>query len=117
MPGVAPNDIDLQLRRQHVRVPGPFDGRWVGLLTVPIRIFDLSIGGCLVQTYHAQSPDRLLTLEIELPHEGWIRVDGQSLQMRSDDGFPVKFVNLSPEIEHRLRSAIEKIAAQGQQLW
>lgn len=116
MPLVAPNELDLQARRQHLRVPGPFDGRWLGLIPVPIRIFDLSVGGCLVQTYHAQAPDRRLTLEIELPYEGWLQLEGQSLMMRGDDGFPVRFVNVPRDVSARLQSAIEQIAAHAQRL-
>jgi hypothetical protein len=114
MPPVAPIELEFHVRRQYLRVPGPFDGRWLGLIAVPIRIFDLSVGGCLVQTYHAQAPDRRLTLEIELPYEGWLQLEGRSLKMRSDDGFPVRFVNVPPDVGARLRTAIDKIAAQAE---
>ena len=40
--------MDKPSRRQHPRVHGPFDGWRVDLLDVPVRIYDLSLGGCFV---------------------------------------------------------------------
>jgi hypothetical protein len=115
MPTSAPNDIDLVARRRDVRVPGPFDGRWVGLLTVPIRIFDLSLGGCLIQSFHEVSPGRRLTLEIELPHAGWVRLEAESVSMRGDDGFSVRFVHTAHEIRLQLKEEIDRLSSESLQ--
>src|SRR5262245_65149858 len=34
------------------RVNGPFEARRLGALEVPLRIHDMSIGGCLIESYH-----------------------------------------------------------------
>jgi hypothetical protein len=43
-------------RREHQRVPGPFEGRRVSVLPIAIRIHDLSVGGCLIESFHEQAP-------------------------------------------------------------
>ena len=40
-------------KRRHVRVAGPFDGYRLGLLDTPVRIYDLSEGGCFITSPHA----------------------------------------------------------------
>ena len=76
----APVDI-LVAKRQDIRVAGPFDGRWVGALTVPLHIHDLSLGGCLIQAFHEQAPGRRFSLEIEVPYEGWMTFEAESIDV------------------------------------
>ena len=78
------------------RINGPFDGRRVGELTLDLSIHDLSISGCLIESFHEVSEGRRMTLEIDLP-EGTIRVTAESVYTRPDFGFAVKFVDLSPQ--------------------
>jgi hypothetical protein len=96
-------------RRRHIRVRGPFDGRRVGLLTVPVTIYDLSAGGCLIQAFHDEPPGNRFTLEIELPVEGWIQVQAQSLYTREGYGFAVHFVEMDETIRERLERAIDRL--------
>jgi hypothetical protein len=96
--------------RAGTRVPGPFDGRWVGALTLPLRIHDLSEGGCLIQAYHDQPPGQRFTLEIELPYEGWLSVEAETLYIRSGYGFAVKFVNVPSETREKLVRVIHRLA-------
>ena len=35
-------------RRKSDRIPGPFDAWRVGVLHTPVRIYDISLGGCRV---------------------------------------------------------------------
>lgn len=88
--------------REAIRVRGPFDGKWVADLTLPLRIHDLSIGGCLIEAHHPQSPGRRFTLEVELPLEGWISVEAETLYSRDDYGYAVRFVEMSDEVRARL---------------
>ena len=66
-------------RRAHARAPGPFDGRRIGILETPIKIFDLSVGGCFVLSMHDQQPGVTMTLRIDLPNQPTITVKAQSL--------------------------------------
>lgn len=96
-------------RRKDLRVAGPFEGRWVGALTVPVHIHDLSVGGCLIQAYHEQVPGRRFTLEIELPYYGWMTVEAESLYTREGYGFAAKFVDMSDEARQGLEDAIWRL--------
>jgi hypothetical protein len=96
-------------RRQHERVAGPFDGRRLGILDTPIRIYDLSEGGCFVNSLHDQEKNSAVALEIELPYEGWISVKGQTLYRKPDYGYAVRFTEMSAETMNRLRRAIQRL--------
>ena len=116
MPESAPKDAGTARdrsgpdpRRKDLRVAGPFEGRWVGALTVPVHIHDLSVGGCLIQAYHEQVPGRRFTLEIELPYHGWLRVQAESLYVREGYGFAARFVDLSDEAADTLESVIWRL--------
>jgi PilZ domain-containing protein len=110
-----PNQIQPEAtsesRRADTRVPGPFDGRWVGALTLPLRIHDLSEGGCLIQAYHDQPPGHRFTLEIELPYEGWVTVEAETLYIRAGYGFAVRFVDVPSETRDQLERVIQRLAA------
>ncbi len=108
MSNTALDDI-LAAKRQDVRVPGPFDGRWVGALTVPLSIHDLSLGGCLIQAFHEQAPGRRFSLEIELPYEGWMKFEAESLYVREGYGFAAKFVDMPEPTRVRLEAALWRL--------
>ena len=112
MPETASDSADPRKLRRDLRVAGPFDGRWVGLLTVPLRIHDLSMGGCLIQAYHEQAPGRRFTLEIELPEEGWIEIEAESVYQREGYGFAVRFVAMTDETYASLDRVIRQLARQ-----
>jgi hypothetical protein len=95
------------------RVPGPFEGRRVDLLSTPIRIHDLSRSGCLIQWYHEQTPGRRFTLEVDLPDVGWLRLEVEPVYNRSDYGFAVKFVDVPPETTAKLDTVIERLLTKG----
>jgi hypothetical protein len=102
MPETAPDSPDLINQRRDLRVAGPFDGQWVGALTVPLRIHDLSLGGCLIQAYHEQAPGRRFTLEIELPLVGQKIADlcGKIVKVMVRDDcvrIGIEFSSMSPE--------------------
>ena len=66
-------------RRRHTRVPGPFDGWRISVLPISVQIYDLSQGGCFVNSLNEQKPGIRVVLEIELPGEGRIKVTGETL--------------------------------------
>jgi hypothetical protein len=110
MSKTAPDDI-LEGKRQHIRVAGPFDGRWVGALTVPLRIHDVSLGGCLIQAFHEQAPGRRFTLEIEFPYEGWMEFEAESIYVREGYGFAAKFVDMPDATRDRLEAVLWRLMA------
>jgi hypothetical protein len=96
-------------RRQHKRVDGPFDGFRIGALETPIQLYDLSRGGCFINSMHQQQPGVVLLLKIELPYEGWISVKAESLPGRGEFGFAVRFVEMNDDAAARLERAVAKL--------
>jgi hypothetical protein len=96
-------------RRQHDRVSGPFDGFRVGALETPLRIFDLSRGGCFVNAMHEQKPGVKFTMKIDLPYVGQITVKAVTLYRRPGFGFAMQFVDMSEETASRLEEALEQL--------
>src|SRR5262245_225890 len=93
-----------QERRRHVRVAGPFDGYRIGLLDMPVRIADLSEGGCFVGSQHGEpEPGRELVLKIQLPDEGQICLKGKALYAKPGFGFAVVFLEVPEEAAVKLR--------------
>ena len=98
-------------RRVHQRFTGPFDGLRVDALETPIRLYDLSRGGCFITAMHAQKPGIRLTLRIDLPPEGWITVVAETLNRHDEVGFAVRFVRMDPDDAVRFDRALERLAA------
>jgi hypothetical protein len=96
-------------RRQHDRVPGPFDGFRVGALETPLRIFDLSRGGCFVNAMHEQKPGVRFTMRIDLPYVGQITVKAVSLYRRPGFGYAMQFLDMNEEAAGRLEEALEQL--------
>ena len=93
-------------RRKHKRVHGPFDGIRVGALETPVQLYDLSRGGCFINSIHHQQPGVRLVLKLDLPQEGWIAVRAETLERRGELGFAVRFVEVSEDAAARLDRAM-----------
>jgi len=98
-------------KRRGPRVVGPFQGRWCGALTVPLVIHDLSAGGCLILSSNLSLPDKVMTLEIDLPGGDCVTVQAQPLYVRNNVGFAVKFVNVPDATGMRLQRLVTGLAA------
>src|SRR5262245_11915676 len=96
-------------RRNEPRVAGPFDGRRTGPLPTPLRIHDLSAGGCLIECYYDVAVGRRITLQIDLPGEGWITVEAETLHLRENFGFAVRVMELSDGNRGRIERTIERL--------
>jgi hypothetical protein len=96
-------------RRQHVRVTGPFDGKRIGLLDVPVQIYDLSEGGCFVNSMQEQREGRDVELEISLPTEGPVTLIAETLYSRSGFGFAARFTQVSPENREKLTRELNRL--------
>ncbi len=103
------SSVSTDDRRQHDRVPGPFDGRRVGILTTPLRIYDLSEGGCFVNAMHEQKPGVAFTLEVEVPYAGWLTLKAETLYLKPEFGFAVRFLDVPDDVAERLHDALERL--------
>jgi len=106
---LVPPPASARDRREHRRFPGPFDARRVGALETPVRIYDLSRGGCFITSLHEQQPGITLTLKIDLPQEGWITVTAETLPRSNEFGFAVQFVHMDPDTLERLDGALKHL--------
>jgi hypothetical protein len=94
-------------RRRAPRVPGPFEGRRIGEPTVDIRIHGLSVVGCLIQSDHNVPVGRQMTIEIDLPYEGTVTLEAESVNTRRGVGFAVQFVTMTDDVRAALERVIE----------
>ena len=98
-------------RRAFPRAAGPFDGRRIGALETPIKIFDLSVGGCFINSMHEQQPGVTMVLMIDLPDQPSITVTAQSLYSRAEFGFAVLFINVNSSTQAKLEQAVRAALA------
>ena len=104
-------------RRRDTRFAGPFDGWRVGLLDTPLRFFDLSRGGCFVDSMHEQTPGTRLTMKIALPEVGVVTLKGETLYERGGFGFAVRFIDVDDETGHLLDRALARLQAEASPAW
>ena len=98
-------------RRESDRVPGPFDAWRVGFLHTPVRIYDISLGGCFVHAMHEQEPGIVVVLQIQLPVEGTLEVKAETLYRRPGFGFAVRFIDMDDRARTRLTRALQSLGA------
>ena len=97
-------------RRQNIRVLGPFDGNRPGVFDMPLQIYDLSAGGCFVNSVHeAPARGQFFSLRIELPTGETIVTKCETASVRPGFGYGVKFCQLSEDDRIRLEQAVEMI--------
>ena len=89
-------------RRRYERVTGPFDG----LLDGPVLIYDLNLGGCFVNSPHQSAGGTLSVLRINLPGEGWLAVNAETLYSLQH-GFAVRFLDLDGDASACIARAVE----------
>lgn len=101
-------------RRESDRVPGPFDAWRVGVLETPVRIYDISLGGCFVHAMHEQMPGVVVMLKIQMPREGWLELKAETLYRRPGFGFAVRFVDMTLDQKDRLQRALDALHGQNE---
>jgi PilZ domain-containing protein len=102
-------------RRKSPRVEGPFDAHRVGESTVHLRVKDLSVGGCLIESLHKEKVGHRFTFEIELPEHGWVSLQAETLYVRDDHEVAVRFVDLSDDTRRILHSVVRRLLAKRSQ--
>jgi hypothetical protein len=109
VPPAAPDGAGKRSTKRPPRVNGPFEARRLGALELPLRIHDLSIGGCLIESYHEATVGRRIEIEIDLPGEGWVKVQAETLYLRENFGFAVKFVDVDEQTRVKLARAVVQV--------
>lgn len=79
------------------------------MLPIPVQIYDLSPGGCFVNSLNEQKPGISVSLEIDLPGEGRIQVKGETLYSKPDFGYAVRFVEMPTELAARIEAALRRL--------
>ena len=90
-------------------MPGPFDGWRISVLPIPVQIYDLSPGGCFVNSLNEQKPGIRVVLDIELPGEGRSKLTGETLYGKPDFGYAVRFVDVPTELADRIEAALRRL--------
>ena len=93
-------------KRRYVRAHGPFDGYLSESPKTPVLIYDLNLGGGLIDFTGEPPTGSTFVLEIELPYDGSITVNAETIY-REPSGMAVRFVNLGANTAARLMRAIE----------
>ena len=88
---------------------GPFDGWRVGILDTPLLIYNLSEGGCFVNSFYDTPVSQRLVLRISLPFEGIITIDAETVYVQPGFGFAVRFVEVSDETRAILGLSLDKL--------
>ena len=96
-------------RRASPRARGPFDGIRFGLLDVDVRIYDLSAGGCFVESLNESKVGERLRLRIELPDEGGVEVAGFVVPSTRTLGYAVRFVELEDPTRERIERTVARL--------
>jgi hypothetical protein len=98
-------------RRGSDRIPGPFDAWRVGFLQTPVRIYDISVGGCFVHAMHEQEPGVIVMLQIQMPVGGSLELKAETLYRRPGFGFAVRFIDMDDQTRASLERALQALGA------
>lgn len=102
-----------QPRRQSPRIPGPFEGRLVGDSAAAVNVRDLNTAGCFVDAAGSEVPTTMtMRLHIELPGEGWIAANAETVYRLGRQGVALKFVDLDEPTRGRITREIARVLEQ-----
>jgi hypothetical protein len=58
-------------------------------------------------------PGRQFTLELELPREGWVRLEAETIYSREDYGYAARFVEMSDDVRSRIERTLARLTSKG----
>jgi len=100
-------------RRSHERVALRLEARWVGLSGKhTASLIDLSAGGCYVESLAPVSVGEAIRLEVRLPTERWMALQGEVIYHHPNLGFGVRFNDLS-ELELEVLDSVMEFGGAG----
>jgi hypothetical protein len=93
---------------QRVRqIAGPLEGYRLGVTDIPVRIFDLTRHGCVVEMSDGTLSGRDIRLQIDLPGQGWTVIRCHTIHIAGHNTFAVKFTRLDEDTRNRIGRAID----------
>ena len=114
MAGVSDGSNAPKGARRQPRISGPFQARRLGAIDIDLIIHDLSITGCLIESFHEVPVGTRMKIEIDLPSEGTVQLDAEAVSVRHDFGFAVKFVEMTPQVRVQLaRTVVQRLKTRG----
>ena len=96
-------------RRTEERMEVSLEAVWDGHGTRPVRITDLSEGGCYIDTTGEAYIGEQLTFRVKLPDGGWLELTGEVAHHQVPVGFGLRFSDLTDEQREQLRAFIEHL--------
>ena len=94
-------------QRAHCRIRGPFDAVRLGLLEFNLRLYDLSAGGCLVDSINVITSESAIQLRIDLPDGHSVTTWARTMLPPRDIGYAVQFVDLDAEARAMILRALD----------
>ena len=83
----------------------------LGIIDTPLRLCNLSEGGCFVTALHTQPATTEFEMQIELPFEGPIVVVGRPRYERPHFGYGVQFTQVDDISADKLHRSLSRLAA------
>ena len=112
-----PGNSDHTNPRRPRCAAGPFDGYRLGAMDVPVRIRDLSVEGCRVEVaFGLKLLTGHVTLQIDLPGEGWIMVLCEATEIGPVRS-AVRFIDLDKATRDRIERTIERLLDKAERNW
>ena len=94
-------------QRAHRRIRGPFDAVRAGLLEFKLRLYDLSAGGCLVDSVTVVTTERAIQLRLDLPDGHSVTVCARIVLPPRDIGYAVRFVDLDAPAREMIERSLD----------
>jgi hypothetical protein len=79
----------------------------MGLLEFKLRIYDLSVGGCLIESLADVTPGHPIRLRIALPDGDSVTVRGHVTRPLPDIGYAIRFDDLDAATRNRIQQALD----------
>ena len=90
-------------KRAHQRVETILTVHWDGSTTnTEVRVSDLSVGGCFVDTVTEAFKGETVKLQILLPTNEWLELQGVVMHHHPRFGFGLRFVDLNETQQHQI---------------
>lgn len=99
-------------QRAHARILGPFDAVRTGPLEFKLRLYDLSVGGCLVDSMATVTTERDIQLRLDLPDGNSVTVSARTVLPSRDIGYAVRFIDLDAETRGAIERALDQALLQ-----
>ncbi len=94
-------------RRIDERVRLMREAHWTGLSGQhAARVYDLSLGGCYIETLGQVSAGERLVFQIKTPADGWLILHGLVMHSQPNIGFGLRFLPLAPHTQRRLEEVL-----------